>query len=491
MGRRVTSFGTRGKCGLALRAARFVALSTCWIVPGTPGAQEPAAEQPNIVVIVADDLGYGELSCQGNPQIPTPSIDSIAAHGIRFTNGYVTAPNCSPSRAGLLTGRYQTRFGHEFNPIGARNEEPGVGLPLSERTFAEYLRDAGYVTGLVGKWHLGGSAPFHPQRRGFDYFFGFLHEGHFYKPPPWRGLTTMLRRKALPGGRRGQARFGPVIYSTHTSHNEPPYDANNPILRGGQPVEEPEYLTDAFTREAVAFIERHREQPFLLLVTYNAVHSPLQAQDAYLARFPSIEDIHRRIFAAMLANLDDGVGRILSVLREYGLEENTLLFFLSDNGGPTRELTSSNRPLRGGKGDVYEGGIRVPFLVQWPARLPQGVVEDRPVISLDIAATALAAAGLAVPPGMDGVDLTPYLRNPDSGRPHEEFYWRQGNRIAVRVGDYKLLRNSRKDPEAWELYDLSSDISESRNLLKEKPETAAALRKALERFDSQMVERAF
>jgi arylsulfatase B len=456
-----------------------------------PGVGAQAASQPNIVVILADDLGYGELGCQGNPEIPTPSIDSIAARGVRFTNGYVSAPNCSPSRAGLLTGRYQTRFGHEFNPIGARNEEPGIGLPLRETTFVQRLHDVGYATALVGKWHLGGTAAFHPNRRGFDYFYGFLHEGHFFVPPPWDGVTTMLRRKSLPGGERGRLRAGSVIYSTHMGHDEPPYDADNPILRGGQPVAEPRYLTDAITREAVDVIRRGEKQPFFLLVSYNAVHSPLQGADRYMRKFESIPDIHRRIFAAMLSNLDDGVGTILETLRAQEIEDNTLLFFLSDNGGPTRELTSSNKPLRGGKGDVYEGGLRVPFLVQWPARLPQGVEEHRPVISLDIAATALKVAGAEPQTGADGIDLVSHLTGELSGRPHEEFFWRQGQRIAVRVHDWKLLRNSRTDADAWELYDLAADPGETKNLVAEQPGRAASMKSVLERLDREMVQPAF
>ena len=301
----------------------------------------------------------------------------------------------------------------------------------------------------------------------------------------------MLRRKSLPRGESGRRRFGSVIYSTHMGYDEPPYDADNPILRGGQPVQQGAYLTDAITREAVEFIDLHQDQPFFLLVAYNAVHSPLQGTEKYMQRFQLIQDVHRRIFAAMLANLDDGVGEILSTLRGRGLERNTLLFFVSDNGGPTSELTSSNLPLRGGKGDVYEGGLRVPFLVQWPARLPQGVVEDRPVISLDIAATALSVVGVEVPSALDGVDLVPYLADQNTGRPHEEFFWRQGNRIAVRVGDFKLLRNSRTDPDAWELYDLASDLSESRNLIGQESDRATALRKVLERFDSEMIGRVF
>ena len=235
------------------------------------------AQRPNIVVLFADDLGYGELGCQGNPEIPTPHIDSIAGEGVRFTAGYVTGPNCSPSRAGLLTGRTPTRFGYEFNPTGARNEEPGFGLPPEEVTIAEALHDAGYTTGLIGKWHQGGAAKYHPFRHGFDEFFGFTHEGHYFVPPPYKGVTTMLRRKTLPDGGKGRwiGKKG-LIYSTHMGYDEPDYDANNPIVRGGQPVVENEYLTDALTREAVDFIDRHDDKPFFLLLAYNAVHSPLQ-----------------------------------------------------------------------------------------------------------------------------------------------------------------------------------------------------------------------
>jgi len=447
--------------------------------------------QPNIVVIVADDLGYGELSIQGNAEIPTPHIDSIAGGGVRFTNGYVTAPNCSPSRAGLLTGRYGTRFGHEFNPIGAGNVEPNAGLPLTETLFPQLLHDVGYATSLVGKWHLGGTAPYHPQRRGFDDFYGFTHEGHYFVPPPWEGVTTMLRRRSLPGGEEGRKQFGSVVYSTHMGHDEPPYDADNPIVRNSQPVAEETYLTDAITREAIGRIDAYQERPFFLMVAYNAVHSPLQGADADMQRFAHIGDIHRRIFAAMLANLDDGVGEILAAIHDRGLDDDTLVIFISDNGGPTRELTSSNLPLRGGKGDVYEGGLRVPFMMKWPGKLPAGQVENRPVMSLDIAATALALAGAEPRKPLDGVNLMPYLADGAAGRPHEEFFWRQGPRIAVRVGDWKLLRNDRRNADAWELYNLSDDLAETNNLFGQIPERGAALREALERFNGEMVGSAF
>jgi arylsulfatase B len=451
-----------------------------------------SAPRPNIVVLLADDLGYGELGCQGNPEIPTPHIDSIAARGVRCTQAYVTAPNCSPSRAGLLTGRIPTRFGYEFNPIGAGNEDPQTGLPPTERTLAESLHDLGYTTGLIGKWHLGGTARFHPQRQGFDTFFGFLHEGHYFVPPPWQGVTTMLRRRALPDGSKGRWVGENLIYTTHMGHDEPAYDADNPILRAGQPVEEQAYLTDAFTREAVDFLERNRDKPFYLMLAYNAVHSPLQGSEPYMERFSHIPDIHRRIFAAMLANLDESVGAVLNTLRTLGLERNTLVFFLSDNGGPTRELTSSNRPLRGEKGQMYEGGIRVPFMVQWPGTLPAGQRYTAPVSSLDIFATAVTAAGGTLPSGLDGVDLRPYLTGERQGPPHEVLYWRQGWRKALRMGDWKLVCMSRPgQPPSWELYNLAQDIAESEDLAAVQPERLAACRAVWENLDRDMREPLF
>jgi arylsulfatase B len=277
-------------------------------------------------------------------------------------------------------------------------------------------------------------------------------------------------------------------------HDEPPYDANNPILRGGQPVEEPLYLTDAFTREAVDFIGRNKTRPFFLYLAYNAVHSPLQGADAYMERFRHVEDVHRRIFAAMLANLDDSVGAVMKKLRDEGLERNTLVFFISDNGGPTRELTSSNLPLRGGKGDVYEGGIRVPFLVQWKGVLPAGTVYEHPVISLDVYATAAAAAGAPVPKGrsIDGVDLMPYLTGGRDGRPHDVLFWRMYQRTAVRVGDWKLVRNPRRGADrAWQLYNLAEDVGESNDLASSRPERLDQLQTVWERLNAEMIEPAW
>ncbi len=422
-------------------------------------AQGPAGSKPNIVLIVADDLGYGELGCQGNPQIPTPHIDSIAKGGVRFTNGYVSAPLCCPSRAGLMTGRYQTRFGHEFNAIGLKNKLPGVGLPLAEKTIANYLKTAGYSTACIGKWHLGGSEKYHPLNRGFDEFFGFLHEGHFYVPPPYKGVTSHLREK------------------------EPPYDEENPLLRGRAVADEKEYLTEALGREAVSFIDRNRDRPYFLYLPFNAIHSPMQAPEFYMKRFTSIADVHRRVFAAMLSAMDDAVGRVLDKLGP-----NTLVIFHSDNGGPVQELTSSNDPLHGQKGQMYEGGIRIPFMMQWKPQFKGGRTMDQPVISCDLLPTILAAAGVKIPGNLDGVNLLPLLRAETQAPPHETLFWRMGAGHALRKGKWKLVQQPQrgKSPTV-ELFDLAADMSETKDLAASNPEKLAELKADWARIDREMV----
>ena len=425
-----------------------------------------AARKPNIVLILADDLGSGELGCQGNPQIPTPHIDSIARNGIRFTQACVTAPFCSPSRAGLMTGRYQTRFGHELNAIGRQNLDPRVGLPLAERTLANYLKDAGYATAVFGKWHLGGAPQYHPLQRGFDEFYGFLHEGHFFVPPPYKGMNTRLRA------------------------NEPSYDDENPVLRGRDPVQEPEYLTRAITREALSFIGRNASRPFFLYLPYNAVHSPMQAPTAAVRKFNGMGDEHRQLFAGMLAELDEGVGAVLEKIRNRSLENDTLVIFLSDNGGPTQELTSSNGSLRGGKGQLYEGGLRVPFLAQWKGTIPAGKVSNHPVIATDILPTALRAAGAAVPEKTDGTDLLPLMTGKASAPGPRNLFWRMGRSMAYRSGDWKIVRQvaPRAQPDVpFELFNLSQDPGERTDMAKSTPEILGRLRKEFEEMNRQMV----
>jgi arylsulfatase A-like enzyme len=417
-----------------------------WVLGESRGQ---GAVRPNVVVILADDLGYGELGVQGCRDIPTPHIDSIAHNGMRFTSGYVSCPVCAPTRAGLMTGRYQQRFGFETNPGPEEHADPKFGLPREEATLAERLKSLGYATGMVGKWHLGYRAELQPTQRGFDEFFGFLG-----------GATDYL-----PGARR-----------------------SGRILRGTEVVDEPEYLTDAFAREAVSFIDRHSQQPFFLYLPFNAVHGPLQATDGYLQRFPNIEDTKRHTFAAMTAAMDDAVGRVLNELRRHKLEENTLIFFLSDNGGPTPQTTSSNGPLRGYKGQVYEGGIRVPFMVQWKGRIAAGKVYEAPVIALDIHPTVLAAVGESINPEwrLDGVNLLPYLFGERSDPPHDTLYWRFRTQRAIRQGEWKLVMSNRTG--TWELYNLVEDIGEQRDLAAQKPEKVRELAAAWEAWNSELME---
>jgi len=407
----------------------------------------PPTPRPNIILMLADDLGYAELGCQGCTDIPTPHTDSLAQNGIRFAQGYVSSPICSPTRAALLTGRYQQRFGHEYNPGPSAYADANFGLPLCETTLAERLKAAGYATGMVGKWHLGFTKELTPTGRGFDEFFGFLEGAHPY----------------LPRVRQGR------------------------ILCGSMPVDEREYLTDAFAREAVAFVENHRAEPFFLYLALNAVHSPLEATRSYLDRFPDIADPIRQTYAAMTAAMDDAVGSVLGKLRELKLEEETLIIFLSDNGGPTPQTTSSNLPLRGYKGQMWEGGIRVPFLIQWKGHLPAGRLYDNPVSALDIHATALAAVGQPIKAewGLDGVNLLPYLKGDDKQKPHEALFWRMGKRQAVRAGDWKLVVE-RPEPEPA-LFSLAEDMGEQNDLAGRHPDTVEELLGLYRDWEEHMV----
>lgn len=426
----------------------FSGLALSLAFGGKLQAADPA-RRPNILIVVADDQGYADLGVQGCKDIPTPHIDSLAKNGIRCTSGYVSGPYCSPTRAGLITGRYQQRFGHEFNPGPAAKAGAAVGLPLTETTLPDRLKATGYATGMVGKWHLGYAAKFHPLQRGFEEYFGFLGGAHSYID--WEG------------------------------------DKANRILRGTGPVVEQTYLTDAFGREAVAFIDRHKttEKPFFLYWTFNAVHLPLEATQKYLSRFPNLAG-KRRTYAAMTSAMDDAVGQVLAKLRATGLEENTLIFYISDNGGPAANA-SSNAPLRGHKAQTLEGGIRVPFLVQWKGRLPAGKTYDRPVIQLDIHATALAVAGIEIKPDMklDGVNLLPYLKGEKTAPPHDALYWRFGQQTAIRMGDWKLVRhNQGKD---LELYNLAQDIGESKDLAATQPDKFKELKAAWDKWNSTLV----
>lgn len=409
--------------------------------------------RPNVIVILADDLGYADVGFNGCKDIPTPNIDSLAKHGTRCSNGYVSHPFCSPTRAGLLTGRYQHRFGHENNPAWLP-EDPKVGLPLDQVTLPQVLKAAGYATGAVGKWHLGAHPSFHPNERGFAEYFGFLGGGHIY----------------IPGMKGG------VEYSV-------------PLLRNREPVEEKEYMTDALSREAAAFVTRHKAEPFFLYVAYNAVHTPLEATDKYLARFSHIADEHRRTYAAMTSAMDDGIGRILSAVREGGIEKDTMVWFFSDNGGPPPNVApTNNAPLRGHKGSLYEGGVRIPFVVQWRGRIPEGAVFDQPVISLDVFATAAAMAGAKMPGDrkIDSVNILPHLLGEVKTPPHDWLHWRTGggSTWAVRLGRHKLVHPG-TGPE--QLYDIVADIGETRDLAAEKPDVVEQLRKGHDAWNAELV----
>jgi len=446
--------------------SRMVAL---WLVIGSLASA--ADSRPNILLIVADDLGYNDVGFQGCRDIPTPNLDRLAASGVRCTNGYVSYPVCSPSRAGFLTGRYQQRFGHEFNP----QFDPASttqGLPLSQTTIADALGAAGYATGIVGKWHQGAHPQFHPNRRGFDEFFGFLGGGHRYLP-----------------GAHSEVEVGAGKKMTRTDPEH-----TGPMLRNQ--VEEPERgeLTTRLGEEATAYLQRHAREPkpWFLYLAFNAPHTPLQAREDMLKRFAHIADERRRTYAAMIATEDEAIGRVLGALDASGARGRTLIFFFSDNGGPMTKRNANasiNAPLRGQKGDVFEGGIRVPFVVSWAGHLPAGQTYAQPVISLDVLPTALAAAGSKRDPGrpaLDGVDLVPYLSGRNTAAPHARLFWRMdgGEAFAVREGNWKWMRTYSNSPE---LYNLAEDIGESRNLAQEKPEIAARLAAAAEAWNRELV----
>ena len=426
--------------------------------------------RPNIVVIFADDLGYCDSELYGCDAVPTPNIKQLADEGTLFTAGYVTSPVCSPSRASLLTGRYQQRFGHEFLPEG--DPDGGAGLPVAETTLAQSLQKAGYVTAMVGKWHLGSEAQFHPVNRGFDKFFGMVTWGADYADPTREDLRTWTSPLAKPKSPK---------------ENDSGWSGRgaDAVMRGREPVEEHAYLTDAFTREAVGFISEEREQPFFLYLPYTAVHGPLQVTQEYYDRFPEIEDESKRIYAAMTSALDDGVGAVLQALKENGLQQNTMVVLLSDNGAGVADY-ANNAPLRLGKHTLFEGGIRVPFTIRWPAHISAGSTYDHPVSSLDIFPTAVAAAGGELPAdrSLDGVDLLPFVNGSSDKRPHEKLFWRQGPNWAVRQGDWKLIHAANHH---W-LYDLSVDIGEQTNLARENPEIVKELSASYEQWNKENID---
>lgn len=425
----------------------------CLLMFAVEGFADERSRLPNIIFIVGDDMGYADVGFHGCNDIPTPHLDALAQSGVRFTNGYVSGPYCSPTRAGLLTGKYQQRFGHEFNP----GNQPNQGLPIDQKTVADYLKGAGYRTALIGKWHLGSAPAQQPQQRGFDDFFGFLGGAHDY--------------------------FNPMG-----------------VLRGTTPAGDRTYLTDAFGREAVKFIGDHQAKPFFLYLAFNAVHTPLQADDKRLAQFAKIKDPQRQKYAAMMSAMDDAIGQVIAKLKEAKLTEHTLIAFISDNGGPVMKGVtingSVNTPLRGSKRTTLEGGVRVPFLLSWPGKLPAKSIDNRSVIQLDLLPTALAAAGVEIKPAMnlDGVNLLPYLTNEQSKQkdPHDGLYWRFGKQMAIRQGDWKLVTydlaaENGKGTSIAKLYNLKDDIGEATDLAASQPAKVKELQTAWDRWNTKNV----
>jgi len=407
-------------------------------------------QRPNVVVVFTDDHGYADLSCQDVlPDVRTPHIDALAADGVRMTNGYVTAPQCVPSRGGLMTGRYQNSFGLESNTQGQQKD--GLKGFNEATTIAERLKRAGYATGMAGKWHLGaaGEIPSH----GFDKVF--------YKNSNRNGLANFdLEGNDVPLG----------------------------------PEQTGMYHIDACSAAATAFIKRHKEQPFFFYLAYRAPHVPLDATEKYLSRFPGEMPERRRQALAMLSAVDDGVGQIVETLKRHQLEEKTLTFFISDNGAPLKihKLDapgggpgwdgSLNDPLNGEKGMLSEGGIRTPFVVQWKGTIPAGTEFHHPVISLDVAATANAVAGLPRDPQLDGVNLVPYLKDEIQEPPHDVLYWRWNGQAAIRKGNWKYVSIGDRE---W-LFDLDRDIGETNSLLDENKPIASELRSRWNRWSQTL-----
>ncbi|WP_019028889.1 sulfatase [Colwellia piezophila] len=427
-------------------------------------ANNKSEQKPNLIIILTDDQGYKDVGFNGSTDIKTPNIDRIASEGTRFTNGYVSYPVCGPSRAGLLTGRYQDRFGFTSNPT----MDPTVkqnGIPTSEKNIAEVLKPAGYTSGIIGKWHMGTHPELRPNKRGFDYFYGFLSGGHQY-------FAKDLTLNSLD-----DVKYKYDWYRTR-------------LLRNEQRVDTDEYLTDELSHEAVEFIKRESDKPFFLYVAYNAPHTPLQASKEYLDRNKHIPKGKRRTYAAMITAVDDGVGQILATLKEQGIDDNTLVVFLSDNGG-ARNNASDNGDLRGYKNNLFEGGVRVPFAARWPKKIPAGVDYHQPVSSLDILATIVSQANVDISKNkpLDGVDLIPYITNEKTGSPHDILFWRhvKAKSHAVRSGADKLVQVKQETM----LFNLDDDHQENNNIVEKHAEKDAVMQKAYQQWESELQDQAF
>ncbi|MFT4567826.1 MAG: arylsulfatase A-like enzyme [Saprospiraceae bacterium] len=404
---------------------------------GSPGIcnSQSNSPPPNIILIMADDLGYGDLSITGSTEIRTPYIDQLAREGVMLTEGYVSAPVCSPSRAGIMTGRNQVEFGFNNN-IGGN--QPGfdpafLGLPLTETTIAERLQKQNYVTGLIGKWHLGELPVYHPGNRGFDEYWTYKKGSHdyFIADPTLNGIKDSI-------------------------------DCNYKTVKGIS------YITDDKGDEAVEFIERHNSDPFFLFVSFNAPHTPMQAKESALKQYAHIEDEGRRTYAAMVHTLDENVGKIVSSLEKQGISENTLVVFLSDNGGPVIHNHSLNAPYNGMKGILLEGGIHVPFIMKWPNVLEAGSNFDKPVIATDLAPTFLNVSGGEIKSedfDGNGVNIIEQINTDNVSISSRELKWRFTISAAIREGEWKLIRLPDRLPL---LFNLNDDISEQHNVAMEQ-----------------------
>ncbi|MBT2160888.1 sulfatase [Zobellia barbeyronii] len=409
-----------------------------------------AQDKPNIVFILSDDAGYADFGFQGSKEFKTPELDKFAKNSVLFTQAYVSAAVCGPSRAGLLTGKYQQKFGFEENNVPGLMSKNGttgddMGLPLDQKTMADYLKEQGYKTAVFGKWHQGNADRFHPTKRGFDEFYGF----------------------------RGGARS----YMPYGTDNETKRDEDR-LERGFGEYEEYEgYLTDGLADEAISFMERNQKNPFFIYLAFNAVHTPMEAKEEDLKKIQGLTG-KRKTLAAMAIAMDKACGKVLNRIKELGLDENTLIVFTNDNGGPSDSNESSNNPLSGTKANHLEGGIRVPFLMSWPGKLKPNTVYNNPISTLDLLPTFVTAAGGNVSgiKDLDGVDLIPFLTENTTEKPHETLYWKKEARGAVRHNDWKLVRFPDRPAE---LYDIKEDISEVNDLATEHPEKVRELYKML------------
>lgn len=447
--------------------ARMAVMLALAFAPLAAAQGTGAPKRPNVVLVITDDQGYADVGFNGSTQIPTPNIDRIAREGVRFTRAYVTFPVCGPSRAGLLTGRHQSRFGYDRNPNGDP-ADPRGGIPRSEEILPEMLKRAGYYSMIVGKWHMGTHPTLRPRNRGFDEFYGFIEGGHSYLPEE--------------------------IEFEDISQSKKPYDwYRTKLIDNGARVTFGQYLTDELSDRAVDFVRRRagQPQPFFLYLAYNAPHAPLQASEKYLARFPHIADPRRRTYAAMISAVDDGVGRVLAELDARGVADNTIVIFLSDNGGVIDRGTgeqpvADNGPLRGGKSQLFEGGIRVPFAMRWPAMIPGGRDFTRPISAMDITGTLASQLGITVKPDkpLDGVDLVPYLRGEKSGDPQPVLFFRKFDQkqAAMVIGDLKYIDTG----ENKLLFNLRSDPGERNNIAPANAANMAELAKLYAVWHAQM-----